>query len=289
MTIAPVRGRVAVGASAPAAARRPKMPTQRSRAGKPAAPRVDFDALVREQRIEMLVRDHRRHAVYTLVRLCGSWADAEDAVQDAILHLLSDPTMLDGHGSPVGWLVATAKWKLVAARAARARQCPALLGEHIERVEDRQTEPTGGPCMADPEVADRVRRALSTLSPEVRRAVELHCVQGLSIEQVMEATGKSRHAVHQLLYTAMKVHKNWNGPEWREKYVSDPEAEALRTQVRLLAKLPPRTREVVWLRYVDELPLATVAARTGLTQKMVSQHLNRARVVARVELAERTA
>lgn len=47
----------------------------------------------------------------------------------------------------------------------------------------------------------------------------------------------------------------------------------LRSLVRAFDRLPPRRREVLWLRRVEELPLKEIAARMGIAQKTVENHL----------------
>lgn len=283
-------GHAAAGASAPAVAAAPtrSMPTQRIRASK--ATRAAIDDLVRQQQIEDLVRNHQREVTRTIYTICRNWADAEEAVQEAVYWMWSHRPEFDRVYSPVGWFVGVAKVKLVNVRSARRKQCPALFGEHIERVEDPEAvEPTGEPCLADPEIMAQVQHALATLSPGHREVAELHCIEGLSIAEVAARTGRTRQAVRQALYEVLRLHKNWDGPEWHEKGTADPEAEALRTQVRLLAKLTPRVREAAWLRYVDGLPLDVVAARMKVPVKAVSNLLTKARQTARAELAERAA
>lgn len=45
---------------------------------------------------------------------------------------------------------------------------------------------------------------------------------------------------------------------------------------RAFRRLPPREREVIWLRRVDELPQKEVASRLGISEKTVETHLRRA-------------
>jgi RNA polymerase sigma factor (sigma-70 family) len=49
--------------------------------------------------------------------------------------------------------------------------------------------------------------------------------------------------------------------------------EELRRLARAFDLLPPRCREIVWLRRVDGLPQQEVAARLGITQKTVEKHV----------------
>jgi RNA polymerase sigma factor (sigma-70 family) len=45
---------------------------------------------------------------------------------------------------------------------------------------------------------------------------------------------------------------------------------------RAFRRLPPREREVIWLRRVDELPQKQVAQHLGISEKTVETHLRRA-------------
>ena len=49
--------------------------------------------------------------------------------------------------------------------------------------------------------------------------------------------------------------------------------EELRRLAQAIDLLPPRCREVVWLRRVDELPQKEVALRLGITEKSVEKHV----------------
>lgn len=49
--------------------------------------------------------------------------------------------------------------------------------------------------------------------------------------------------------------------------------EELRRLAQAIDLLPPRCREVVWLRRVDELPQREVAKRLGITEKSVEKHV----------------
>lgn len=49
--------------------------------------------------------------------------------------------------------------------------------------------------------------------------------------------------------------------------------EELRRLAEAMDLLPPKCREAVWLRRVDELPQKEVAIRLGITQKTVEKHI----------------
>jgi RNA polymerase sigma factor (sigma-70 family) len=49
--------------------------------------------------------------------------------------------------------------------------------------------------------------------------------------------------------------------------------QELRRLAEAIDQLPPRCREVVWLRRVNEVPQKDVAVRLGITQKRVEKHV----------------
>jgi RNA polymerase sigma factor (sigma-70 family) len=49
--------------------------------------------------------------------------------------------------------------------------------------------------------------------------------------------------------------------------------QELRRLAEAIDDLPPRCREAVWMRRVDDLPQKEVAARLGVTQKTVEKHI----------------
>jgi RNA polymerase sigma-70 factor (ECF subfamily) len=49
--------------------------------------------------------------------------------------------------------------------------------------------------------------------------------------------------------------------------------DELRRMAQAIDLLPPKCREVVWLRRVDELPQKEVARRLGITEKSVEKHV----------------
>lgn len=51
--------------------------------------------------------------------------------------------------------------------------------------------------------------------------------------------------------------------------------QELRRLAEAIDGLPPRCREAVWMRRVDDLPQKEVAARLGVTQKTVEKHVMR--------------
>lgn len=241
---------------------------------------IDFDDLVREQRFEELVRTQRRRAVGIVFRHIGNWADAEEAVQEALARMWTDRTRMDAVDNLAGWLINEAKYKARTLAAERRKAAPSPLGEHIERVEAQQLEPSSLPCTADPEVMARIRVALAAMTPTQRAVVQAHCLHGMSVAETAEKIGTTRHAVHQALYTALH-HVDLSGPEWRDHHaeigVESPEAKVFRASPKLVRMLPARQRQAVRLRYVKGLSTADAGKRMGISAKQVSNLTNDAR------------
>lgn len=49
--------------------------------------------------------------------------------------------------------------------------------------------------------------------------------------------------------------------------------QELKLLMRALKKLPPRCREVVWMRRVEQVPQKEVASRLGISQRVVEKHV----------------
>lgn len=237
--------------------------------------------------IEAVYREHRSRVFWAAWRKVENWADAEDATQDAFLAALEqrDEYRPRPDTPPQAWVITIAKYKAMTRVARRSRDVAA--SDWLDRVADTlpdQRDAADCPCLADPEVAERVEAALAAMSPAVRTAARLYCLDGLSYDQVAERIGTTKHAIQQLVYTALN-HVDLSGPAWRdvhaERTIDSPEAQVFRESPQLLRMLPPRQREAVRLRYVERLTLADVAARMRIPAKMVANHINKARNTVR--------
>jgi RNA polymerase sigma-70 factor (ECF subfamily) len=147
--------------------------------------RGDVEAFDRMTRCygDRLLRAGRRH--------CRTCAEAEDAVQDALLIAAESLHQFRGEGSVEGWLV-----RIVASacrRIGRGRKNDAAL-------HDADTEPEDG--TASPEVAvarrelgELLNRALLDLSPEDRLIVIFAELEGSSHEEIARKMGLGHGAV----------------------------------------------------------------------------------------------
>ena len=159
------------------------------------------------------VSGHRRRLINIAYRLLGSLADAEDAVQEALIRWYAlSPGDRAAIASPVAWLTTvTSRICLDQLRSARARR-ERYVGEWIpEPVPDRTEWPLGrSDGAADP--ADRITLdesvdmaflvVLDSMTPAERVAFLLHDVFRYPFAEVAEIVGRTPAACRKLASTA---------------------------------------------------------------------------------------
>lgn len=116
--------------------------------------------------------------------MTGDWAEAQDVVQEAYIRAWDRRSRFDLHPAPEAW-IRTVAWRLAVSRLRRLRRGAELLRSH--RVEH---------SVAPPGVDHPVLvQALRGLTERQRRAVVLHHMCDLSIEDVAAETGTTVNAV----------------------------------------------------------------------------------------------
>lgn len=167
-----------------------------------------------------LFQAHRRHLRAVALRMLGSAAEADDAVQETWLRLQrSDVGDVHNLGGWLTTVVARVSLNMLRARGTR-REIP---------IDDRTPEAVGGPDPEDEAVAaDAVGPALlvvlDTLGPAERLAFVLHDLFGVSFDEIAPIVQRTPAAARQL---ASRARRRVRGGE--------PAAEAA----------PARRREVV--------------------------------------------
>jgi RNA polymerase sigma-70 factor (ECF subfamily) len=124
-------------------------------------------------------------------RIVGQRADAEEVVLDAFAQAWRDAARFEGgRGSVAGWLTTIARSRALDLVRARGRRDRITATAAAERPE---SPPAMGGWRADPssgvehsERRAQVQRALETLSPPQRRAIELAFFDGLSQSEIAE-------------------------------------------------------------------------------------------------------
>lgn len=251
MTIAPVRGRAAAGASAPAVA---------------AAPTIDFGALLRKHRAWMTRR---------LTGQLGNQADAEDAFQNALIKAWqwqgTPKALVD---NTIGWVYRIASMEAHQIAKKRSGCVPVgdWAGDWADRPDEADDPDPDRPCMGDEATRLRVMAALDVLHPRQRQVVELHCLAGVPIVEVARRIGMDRTHVWAI------VNEAFNRRDWgnADSPVLEPD-DTFTPEV--IAALTPCQRQVARLCLVDGLSGSEAGRRLGVNQATVSRTLTRVRAV----------
>lgn len=146
-------------------------------------------------------RAHLRAVAY---RMLGSWAEADDAVQEAWLRLnRADPSEIE---NLAGWLTrVVARLSLDMLRARKSRREEAmdeLLPGAVEH-DDEATSPEYDAEMAD-ELGSALLVVLDTLSPGERLAFVLHDMFGVPFDEIAVILDRSPDAARQLASRARR-------------------------------------------------------------------------------------
>lgn len=218
-------------------------------------------------------------------KITGNWADAEDAVQLGLIVAWEkraefDPTK--GTGGLSVWIGACVKLKARMVRVDRYRSRDLLVGgwetEFGFEFKDRPVVSNDLPCIAEEETANRVRKALHRLPARERQVVELHALGGMSITETARTVGISTStAVHTMSRALARIvaDESVQGASSAAptssytKGVDSPEAQAFRARPELLDELTPRQRDVIRLRYFQQMPIADVERRLGISRATV--------------------
>jgi len=136
---------------------------------------------------------HSRLVNRLALRILGDAADTEDVVQEVFLQVWRQADRYDpGRGTPEAWLVTIA----------RTRALDRLRRRIARREQSDETAPTPAHTPAT-ESGVAVRKALATLSPDQRRAVELAYYSGLTQAEIAEVLGTPLGTIKTRIRTAL--------------------------------------------------------------------------------------
>ncbi len=154
----------------------------------PALETLMLGAATGDQGAFAAVYDATASMVYGLaLRIVRDNALAEEVAQEVYVQAWRTAPRFDpGRGSVRGWLATMARRKAidVVRRSESSRRRDALVGSWMDRPFDEPAESVGRS-----EVGERVRQAFSALSDVQQQAVALTYFQGLTYQEVAEATG----------------------------------------------------------------------------------------------------
>ncbi len=149
-------------------------------------------------------------------RLLGNTADAEDAVQDALLSAFRHLDQFRGESQISTWLTAIVSNSARMRLRSRPRQVHVSLDEQIG--EDHQfslAERLAGPGpnpeeeFRNCELTGHMRRLMTRLSPTLLRTFQLRDVEGLSTQETAELLGVPPGTVKARLARARTKLKEW--------------------------------------------------------------------------------
>src|SRR6202008_3751571 len=154
---------------------------------------------------ELLYRAYAKRILHTVRRITRNREDAEDAVQEAFLSAFLHIQTFDGRSAFSTWLtrigINSALMMLRKKRNSR-EVTPARHNEGESRSEATDSAPNPEQEYAEQERLRLLRGAIAGLRPSIRRALEMHTLQGRSIEEMAAEIGISVCAAKGRLFHA---------------------------------------------------------------------------------------
>lgn len=141
-----------------------------------------------ERALRSLYDAHAARVLATARRLLGNTAEAEEVVQETFVDLWNRAASFDAErGSPATWILTIGRNRAIDRLRTRAAVQRAV--ESAAPGTDREPATTPEGALVDAHDQARVRRALSSLSPDQRAVVELAYFDGLSQSEIAARTG----------------------------------------------------------------------------------------------------
>lgn len=152
---------------------------------------------------ELTILVLRRLAYFRRIALrrLGNIADAEDAVQDAFLYAYTHLEQFKGEARMSTWLttivINSARMKLRSRLRSLYISLDSRERQNARRLDETlpDSRPTPEETCRREELKDRLIQLLTRLSPSLRRAFQLHALEGLSIRETARLLGVTAGAV----------------------------------------------------------------------------------------------
>ena len=173
----------------------------------PAADSEDFDAIV---------ENHSNFVYNVAYRVMGSPQEAEDVAQDAFLSAYRAYDRFRGQSHVTTWLYRiTTNAALM--RLRKIKKARTLTHTGIDEVEVVDWTKNPHKDALDSELGDKLREGIDLLEPDLRAALVLRDVQGLSNAEAAEALGITVSALKSRLHRARMIVRRY-----LEEYVKTP-------------------------------------------------------------------
>ena len=160
---------------------------------------------------ELLVLKYQRKIMRLLSRLIHDPAEAEDVAQDAFIKAYRAIPQFRGESAFYTWLyriaVNTAKNHLVARRRrpSGSAQHENDDGETFDETDNLTDINTPEAAYASREIADTVNQAIDALPEELRTAIVLREIEGLSYEEIAQSMGCPIGTVRSRIFRAREA------------------------------------------------------------------------------------
>ena len=141
----------------------------------------------------------------TVRRITRNHEDAEDAVQDAFLRAFLHLQSFDGRSTFSTWLtrIGINSALMILRKRRNSREVPAQSSNESDALwEITDSAPDPEKQYVEKERARLVRKAITNLRPSIRRPLELHQLQGYSLEEMAAEIGVSVPAAKGRLHHA---------------------------------------------------------------------------------------
>src|SRR6201982_1261906 len=165
--------------------------------------------------------------VCTVRRITRNHEDAEDAAQDAFLRAFLHLQSFDGRSTFSTWLtrIGINSALIILRKRRNSREVPAQnRNDNNALWEITDSAPDPEKQYAEKERGVLVRKAITNLRPSIRRPVELHALQGHSMNEMAGEIGVSVSAAKGRLHHAemgarhSKVLRNMNDHDLRQRF-----------------------------------------------------------------------
>ena len=149
---------------------------------------------------QLLVERHSRRVLNIAYHFTGRRDEAEELAQEVFLRVFRSLQQFDLTTHFVPWLVRVSRNLCIDEHRSRAREKAALVADELdpERTEDTGASPYRN--LEEKELEQRVRRGLEALGEELRTALVLRDLQGLSYSEIAEvlhlAVGTVKSRIH---------------------------------------------------------------------------------------------
>ena len=182
---------------------------------------------------QLLVERHSRRVLNIAYQFTGRRDEAEELAQEVFLRVFRSLHQFDLTTHFVPWLVRVSRNLCIDEHRSRAREKAALVADEVdpERTEDHGASPYRN--LEEKELEQRVRRGLAELGEELRTALVLRDLQGLSYSEIAEvlhlAVGTVKSRIHRgrlELATVLCKSRDLNKAGWMEPGETAEEPES---------------------------------------------------------------